>query len=207
MNRLVAAGTVLALCCALIVRSSLLAQEEVDVTIAPLNGSGVGGSATLQPAVGGTQVTMTLGGMPPGSAHANYLYQGSGCGASEYGPTVEPLTSIGADANGDAAVATVLDLRYSQIADGAHVIVVHAGATLEDDATPIACGVIPAASSQPTPAVTTAAPQATPSGPVAGLGGPRNGSDLLPTGIVVALGVFGLASAGAAFALRYSQRR
>ena len=122
------------------------AQEGVDLGIEELAGSGVTGSAFLMPASGGqTEVTVRLRGLDPGSSHVNHIHEGTGCASGEYSGIVEELANIDADSSGVGTATTTASIAFDMV-PGEHVIVVHAGATLEEDATPIACGHIPIAS-------------------------------------------------------------
>lgn len=116
----------------------------------PLNDSGVTGSGTWEPMGTPTapadEVTfnLELEGLEPDSEHVAHVHRGSSC--DDIGEIRLELGTITADADGNASVSTVVpispEIFYPQYGEN-HVVIVHAGATLEEDPTPISCGVLP----------------------------------------------------------------
>ncbi len=208
MKRLGMLAVATALVAVLALASTSAAQESVDLTIDELGDSGVSGSATVEPyADGQTQITISLMGMEAESSHVNHIHDGTGCGAGEYTGVVETLTNVDADDAGEGTATTMVELAIEDITDGNHVLVIHAGATLADDATPIACGHIPVASIAGPPADEDGAEAA--KAPEVGSGGFLNQDDdgigflMLLAG---ALAVFGLSGLGAVVAVRRIRR-
>ncbi|MFQ6020124.1 MAG: hypothetical protein ACE5KW_05135 [Dehalococcoidia bacterium] len=77
--------------------------EELTVTLAEVDGSGVTGSATLSSTDGGTEVTVTVdGGLTEGS-HANHLHHGT---CDEQGEIHVTLDELQASADDDATATT-----------------------------------------------------------------------------------------------------
>ncbi len=192
----------IALLVALTLGSTSVAQERVDLGIEELNSSGVTGSAVVEPyADGQTQTTISLIGLEPGSSHVNHIHDGTGCGSGEYSGVVETLTNIDADNVGDGTATTIVNLASEDVTDGSHVFVVHAGPTLADDPTPIACGHIPVAS------IAGPAPEGV-SAPETGISGINQDQDGIGfvTLLAAALAAFGLASVGLSFAARRVRR-
>lgn len=126
-----------------------VAAGGIEFEVTPLGDSGVTGSGTLEP-VGApegpadeTRINLELSGLQPGSEHVNHVHSGNSC--DDFGKIIYDLESIVADGDGSASVTTTLPTSPQVFAGAPHVIVVHAGATLEEDPTPIACAVLPAA--------------------------------------------------------------
>ena len=114
-----------------------------------LNDSGVTGSGTYEPMGTPTapadEVTfnLELEGLEPNSEHVAHLHRGMSC--DDIGEIRFELGTITADADGDASMSTVVATSpeiFYRIGEG-HVLIVHAGATLEEDPTPISCGLLP----------------------------------------------------------------
>jgi len=112
-----------------------------------LNDSGVSGSGNLVPM--GTpeepaeEVTFNLEmeGLEPDSEHAAHVHSGSSC--DDIGEARFDLGTLTADADGNASLSTVVSTSPEVFAREDHLVIVYAGATLEGDATPISCGVLP----------------------------------------------------------------
>lgn len=206
MKRIAVLAVGLALLSALAL-SGASAQESVDVAIDAFGDSGVTGSATVeQGADGNAEVTINVHGLEADTSHVNHIHDGTGCEPGEYSSVVMDLTNIDADAMGDGTATTATDLAYEDVANGAHVIVIHAGATLEEDPTPIACGAIPVASmAAPPPDDGNTADKA----PVTGTGGFLDQSDgglgLLAL-LAIGLAVLGLGSLTTGYAVRRIRR-
>ncbi len=184
------------------------AQEDVDVVISPLGDGTIGGSATFSPAGDGSQtdVAVRLGGLELGDAHASLIYEGTDCAAGAYGAIVEILNPILGNPSGTGESTTRVALPLQEVAIGATVLVIHAGAIPQDDLTPIACGVIPSLSGQPQP-TSTPAPEPTMAAPVAGVGFlPVGDNGTRDTVIAIFLAEFGIVALGAGLALRRSSR-
>ncbi len=208
MKRLSILALVTTLVAVLALASTSAAQEGVDVAIDQLGDSGVTGSATVEPyADGQTQITISLMGMESESSHVNHIHDGTGCGAGEYTGVVESLTNVDADDAGEGTMTTMVNLAFEDVTEGNHVLVIHAGATLADDATPIACGHIPVSSIAGPPADEDGVEAA--KVPEVGSGGFLNQDDagigflMLLAG---ALAVFGLSGLGAVVAMRRIRR-
>jgi len=135
----------------LLLSSVVMAQEAVIVQLDPVGESGVSGTATLIAAGEGTSVTLDIEGLTPGmearaTMHANTCEMPS--------VSFSAMPNLKADAAGKATTTgSVLfhnmDLALDIMADGEHVITIHA------DGEALACGVIPRLTS-------TSAPQTLP---------------------------------------------
>jgi hypothetical protein len=185
------------------------AQESLDVTLDSLEGYDITGTATLNRTDAGyTEVIMVGNGLDPdGAPHINHIHDGTGCGTGEYGApvvTLPPLADTDAVSDGimvGVNIVTETDagepISFEEIADGNHVVILHAV-----DGTPAACGAIAALGEEETEdqeAATT--PE---EAPVVGSGGYLDvnrgaGSTMLLASI---LGMFGIIAMGAAFAVR-----
>lgn len=117
--------------------------------MAPLNDSGVSGSGSWAPMGTPTapadEVTfnLELEGLEPNSEHVAHVHRGSSC--EDIGEIRFDLGTVTADADGNASASTVVATSpevFSRVGED-HVVVVHAGATLEEDPTPISCGALP----------------------------------------------------------------
>jgi Cu/Zn superoxide dismutase len=115
----------------------------------PLNDTGVTGSGTWEPMgtptapVDEVTFNLELEGLEPNSEHVAHVHRGSSC--DDIGEIRFELGTITADADGDASMSTVVATSpeiFYRIGEG-HVLIVHAGATLEEDPTPISCGALP----------------------------------------------------------------
>jgi LPXTG-motif cell wall-anchored protein len=124
-----------------------MAQAAVTVQLDPVGASGVSGTATLTAAGEGTDVTLDVTGLAPGTdaratMHANTCAMPSASFAA--------LPDLKADATGSATAAgSVLfhgteAVALATMADGEHVIAVQAGQI-------VACGVIPKLASAAAP--------------------------------------------------------
>ena len=192
MKRWIALGAAVALLGAFALSSTASAQEPLSVTLDSLDDSGITGSATLTSSADGsqTEVAMNGAGLAADTTHVNHIHDGSGCGEGEYAGVVVTLSVLEADANGDATASTTVTadmLPFEEIADGAHVLIIH-----DAGGAPAACGVIPLVVAQEEPTATSPAPAGAPSTGVAG-GDSSGGTGLI--WLVVAL-----AAAGVAFA-------
>lgn len=190
---------------AMLMLTGASAQESVDVAIDELNESGVAGSATVEDVDGTAEVTVDVSGLDPESSHVNHIHEGTGCGSGEYAGIVMELTNVDADDAGGGSATTSTDLAFSDVANGQHVIVIHAGATLEEDPTPIACGPIPATAAEEPADDGDTADKA----PVTGTGGFLNQSDggfgLLGL-MAIGLAVLGLGGLTTGYAVRRIRR-
>lgn len=123
------------------------AADSVTATLTSLNGSGATGTATIKATGTGTEITVQLAGLQPGSSHMVHVHEGPTCSsdASQLGMHTVDLTNVVADASGNGSSVTTSDKTFAQLADGAHKVVAHTGATGATDAdkVPIACGAIP----------------------------------------------------------------
>lgn len=195
----------LAIIAAFFLGSTAVTSPLVDVSIEEQNGSGVTGSAVVVPTGslgleqapdGQTETTLSLIGLEPGSSHVNHIHEGTGCGAGEYTAVVETLTSVDADESGDGTATTTVNLAFAEVTNGSHVFVIHAGATLADDPTPIACGHIPVFP------VAGPAPDgvAAPSTGISGFSQEQSSFSFV-IALAAALAMFGVASIGFGFAV------
>ena len=113
-----------------------LARPNPDLTaaLAPQDGSGVHGVATLSTAGDGTRIRVTVLGLSEGD-HANHLHHGS-CADAELGAIHVPLSDLSAGADGDASGTTVwADNGIDHFASG-HYVAAHELVTFAV----IACG-------------------------------------------------------------------
>ena len=170
-----------------------VAQEPLSVTLDSLEGFAIMGSATLTPSADGsqTEVAMNGSGLTADTTHINHIHEGSGCGEGEYAGVVVTLAVLEADANGDATASTTVTaemLPFEEIADGAHVLIIH-----DADGAPAACGLIPLVVAQEEPTATSPAPTP-PSTGVGAFDSSGGGTGLI--WLIVALAVAGLAVAG-----------
>lgn len=117
-----------------------LAQDSVDVSLNPVDNSGVTGTVHLVAAGTGTEATLDITGLDPNAQATATLHAGT-CDLP--GASFAPLPALTADAGGRAtATGSILfhgteDVALADIADDEHVIVVQAGSRV------VACGVIP----------------------------------------------------------------
>ena len=116
------------------------AQQSLTVSIEPLAGSTVRGSAVLVSEAGGARVSLELAGLRPGASYPARLQAGS---CAQPSASFASLPTLAADAGGRAAGSALVLFRGSQpvplatLADGEHVILL----SLADSA--VACGPIP----------------------------------------------------------------
>lgn len=99
------------------------------------NGSGIDGRAEIMPADDGakTFVQVFINQVQPGSSYAAMLHLGC------TGPIEVNLSPVVAKEATTGRSVTTVDLPFSQVADGKHVVAVHGG-----DGKAISCGQIPA---------------------------------------------------------------
>ncbi len=204
MKWFVALGAAVALLGALALSSTALAQEPLSVTLDSLEGFAITGSATLTPSEDGseTEVAMNGAGLDPDGTHINHIHDGSGCGEGEYAGVVVTLAVLEADANGDATASTTVTaemLPFEEIADGAHVLIIHDAA-----GAPAACGLIPQMVVEEEPTATSPAPAGAPSTGVGAYDSGGGGTGLI--WLVVALATFGLAAVAGLAAVRLRTR-
>jgi methionine-rich copper-binding protein CopC len=117
----------------------------IVVYLAEQNASGVDGRAEILPVDGGaqTQIGVYLTGVEHGSSHMSHVHLQSSC-------SVPPAAHAADLPNVEAGLApygksvSVVDIPFSEIADGSHAILAHAGSSPSGDKTVIACGAIPA---------------------------------------------------------------
>jgi Cu/Zn superoxide dismutase len=146
MSRLLILPVLCALVGGLLALPSSAAAGGIEFEVVSLGDSGVSGSGTLEPVgtpeapADQTRINLELSGLQPGSEHVNHVHSGTSC--DDFGAVVYDLDSIVADADGNASVTTTLPTSAQVFAEEAHVVIVHAGATLEEDPTPIACAVL-----------------------------------------------------------------
>lgn len=200
MSKFLLVGVTLALLGGAFTLGSAAAQEEQS-TLSPLNDSGVSGTVSLTPQGQQTVVDVTLEGAPADSVHPGHIHTGADC--SDYAGIEVNLTDISVGADGMGSASTTVDMPILDIEDGNHVVIFHAGPTLEDDPTPIACAELPVSMAQPSAGE---APAVSP--PAAGSGGflddESGGLPVLP---FVLLGIGVAAVAAGAFGLRLSRSR
>ena len=192
MKRWIALGAAVALLGAFALSSTASAQEPLSVTLDSLDDSGITGSATLTSSADGsqTEVAMNGAGLAADTTHVNHIHDGSGCGEGEYAGVVVTLSVLEADANGDATASTTVTadmLPFEEIADGAHVLIIH-----DAGGAPAACGVIPLVVAQEEPTEMAPAPTA-PSTGVGAFDSSGGGTGLIWP-------IVALAAAGVAFA-------
>ena len=118
-----------------------LAQASVTVQLDPIGDSGVSGTATLTADGEGTDVALSIKGLPA-DAEARATMQAGTC--AEPSASFAELPDLAADASGNAtANGRVLfrgseDVALATMADGEHIVSVETGGQV------VACGVIPA---------------------------------------------------------------
>ena len=115
----------------------------IDAELQALNNSGVSGSVGLTPDANGTVVVLSV--QPSdsmatgGRRHMAHIHSGS---CDNIGAVVAPLDSVATDAPGGATSTTRVNLDVATIADGNHIVVVHAAGG--EPGRPVACAPIPA---------------------------------------------------------------
>jgi hypothetical protein len=125
-----------------------LAQEEVTVQIDPVGDSGVGGTATLVAADGGTNVTLDIRGLAAGADAQATMHAGSCAMPSASFSALPDLKADpygGAKATGSVLFRGTEKVPLATMADGEHIIAIQSGGQV------VACGVIPMLASAPTP--------------------------------------------------------
>lgn len=199
MSRSLLLAAMLALVGGAFAFGSAAAQEE-GIALSPLNDSGVTGTATVTSDGQQTVVEVSIEGSTADAVHPNHLHTGTSC--DDYTTIDYNLTDIEVGADGTGTATTTLDAPIEEVEGTPRVIVAHTGPTLQDDPTPIACGVLPVAIVSP-PAgeePEVAAP------PAAGSGGFLDGGSAgVPTVALILLGSAGALLAAGAFAWRLSR--
>ena len=185
------------------------AQESLDVTLDSLEGFDITGTATLNRTDAGyTEIIIVGTGLDPdGAPHINHIHDGTGCGTGEYGApvvTLPPLADTDSVRDGIMVginIVTETDagdpISFEEIADGSHVVILHAV-----DGTPAACGKIAALGAEEMEdEESVASPE---QAPVVGSGGflDRNGGTGSTILLASILGIFGIIAMGAAFVVR-----
>ncbi len=157
-----------------------MAQEAVMVQLDPMGGSGVGGTAILTAAGEGTNVTLDVKGLAPGT-EARATMNANTCAMPSASFAVLPALKV--DATGRATATGSVLFRGTEavaletMADGEHVINIQAGQV-------VACGVIPKLAPAATPAAL-----------------PATGSAASPF-VVAGAGIFGVCALSAGLVLR-----
>jgi methionine-rich copper-binding protein CopC len=170
---------------------AILLEGSVAVVMAPLNNSGVTGTAVARSLDGGnrSEITVVLSGLEPNTSHMTHVHVGTACvaDAAQLGAHLVDLTNVQADASGRGTAITVADVPFATVANGQNKVVSHMGAapTTDADKMPIACGAVPAIHAEGHSESAISAPQ-TGSGPAAG------GSHSMPY-------LLGIIAAGLAF--------
>ncbi len=128
----------------------------IAIAMAPQHDSAVSGRAEIFPAEGGahTRIDVHLSNMKAGTSHMTHVHSNLSCDEVP-GSHAADLNNVVADDQGRGLSSTTVDVPFSSIADGRHIILSHAGANAEGDKTTIACGDIPA---QPAAAHPTSLP-------------------------------------------------
>ena len=151
MARMVGFALSGALLAAFLMVSSSSAQESLEVNLDSLEGFEINGTATLNRTDAGyTEVIMVGTGLDPdGAPHINHIHDGTGCGNGEYGGvviTLPPLADTDPVSDGIMVAVNVVTetdagdpISFEEIADGTHVVILHAV-----DGTPAACGAVAA---------------------------------------------------------------
>ena len=112
--------------------------------VVPQNDSNVGGRIEVFPAEGGdmTEVGVYLTGLAAGSSHKAHIHVAATCFE---GAHAADLDTIAASEAGFGSSVTAVEQPFSKIANGNHVVLVHAGSgSGAADEKVIACGIIPA---------------------------------------------------------------
>lgn len=133
----VLAGVVVgaALLATLLVAASALAQgkDNIELHLAPLNDSGVSGTATLTNVEDGVQIKLDMSGFTqPDIKHINHLHGGGTCAdvqAGKMAPVTIPLNPIVAKEDGTgSATSTIKDVTLNELLanDQKRFILVHA---------------------------------------------------------------------------------
>ncbi|HEV2146676.1 MAG TPA: hypothetical protein VGR37_04600 [Longimicrobiaceae bacterium] len=109
-----------------------------QVTLNPVGGSGVSGTATLAEQGAQTQVAVQLTGLQPNSAHAGHIHHGT---CESPGNAVAPLQDITADAGGAGTMTATVAMPTSTVMNGQHIVAYHESAGPNHGPT-IVCGAI-----------------------------------------------------------------
>lgn len=122
--------------------TSTTAAQSVHVTLTSAPGASAGEtvSGMAQLSLSGTTLTvkLSLSGLEPNSAHAAHIHSGS---CESQGAVVYPLTTVKADASGNATVMTTITNVSSIPGSGWYVNVHHSTAlSTQTGFDPIACG-------------------------------------------------------------------
>jgi hypothetical protein len=105
------------------------------VQLSPLQGSGVGGDATITEQGTQTQVMVRLTGASAGGSHPGHIHSGT---CANIGGVVQALQPISTDNVGTGTMTTTVDIPSATVMNGEHIIVYHG-----DGGTPVTCGAIP----------------------------------------------------------------
>jgi hypothetical protein len=172
-------GALLALSLTMVLVATAFAQQTVTVTLNPMGGSGVSGTAVLTAVGNTTQISLSASGFAPNTSHATHIHTGT---CANQGPVQFPLPDLTADASGNATATTTLNVPLASLMDGNHMVQTHV-TTGANFGPGIACGDIPAVlgAAAPAPAAPAAAP--------AVAGGP---APLVVSAVLGALGLFAL---------------
>ena len=99
------------------------AAKSTTLQLGAVGGSGVTGSATITDMGSGKiKVDVTFKGYAPNSEHAGHIHSGS---CEQNGPVVYPLTSVKADANGNATSSTEVAAPFSEVTNGKYYVNFH----------------------------------------------------------------------------------
>jgi Cu/Zn superoxide dismutase len=116
LSRLTGVALAVALLAALALAASAGAQGQqgsMEVQLTQSRGSGVSGTAILEDIEGGTQVTLTMQGLPePGIKHINHIHAGGTCADDRAGrtaPVTIPLKTIVAQEDGTGSATTTIE--------------------------------------------------------------------------------------------------
>lgn len=105
------------------------------IQMQPLGDATVNGTATVNAAGTGTEVTVQLTGLTQGE-HPGHIHQGT---CASPGSVVTPLQPITAGADGTGSMTTTVELDPTTVRDGQHIILYHP----VGGGPPIVCGEIP----------------------------------------------------------------
>jgi LPXTG-motif cell wall-anchored protein len=131
-----------------------LAQQLITATLAPLGGSNVRGTLTVEPPVGGiATLVVEPTGLAATTRYEASLHSGTCTTPSASAARLMGLLTVGADGRGQlmtahavgTGVGVAFELTHELLADGDHVVVVH-----EQGGSAVACGAIPRAVAAPT---------------------------------------------------------
>jgi hypothetical protein len=122
--------------------ASTTTAQTVNVTLNAAPGASTGqaamGKATLKLSGSTLTVTLTLSGLAPNSKHAAHIHMGN---CTSQGKVLYPLTTVAADASGNATVSTTIN-NVTAIPSSGWYVNVHNSTELTTQAgfDPIACG-------------------------------------------------------------------